>query len=190
MAKGSQSHVALVRFLDDVRRTLTRLQLAHPARWRVRGVSDEEVRDTLLLRILEAATDEPSIIERSDVAFALIRTELATLRRRFRLHVTTLDFNEVAVVERAPSQEEQLGELEHERALSEAAERAEATLSRPQRKWLSAMKLAARGGGFFASSQELNLAAASRACGQHRSSAQRALGSLKAHFSRELERAK
>ena len=115
---------------------------------------------------------------------------IAALRRRFRLPVTTLDFNEVAVAERSPTQEEQLGDLEHERALSEAAQRAEETLSRPQRKWLSAMKLAARGGGFFASSQEPNLAAASRACGQHRSSAQRAFGSLKAHFSRELARRK
>lgn len=188
MAKGSQADGALVRFLDDSGRMLRRLQAAHPARWRVRGVSEEEVRDTLLLRLLEAAVADPSVIERRDVAFALIQTELAALRHRFRLPVTPLDFNEVAVAERAPTQEEQLGELEHERALREAAARAEATLSRPQRKWLSAMKLAARGGGFFASSQELNLAAASRACGQHRSSAQRAFGSLKAHFSRELTR--
>ncbi len=178
----------LVRFLDGWQRGLKRLQRAHPARWRVRGMSDEEVRDALLLALFEAARAEPSLLLRRDAAFEHVRRELSSLRRRFRLAVTPVDFGELRLAERASSQEEQLAELQAERQRDRACARAESTLSRPQRQWLAAMKLAAEASGFFAASDELNLAAAARVRGLHRSSAQRAYVSLCAHFCAELAR--
>jgi hypothetical protein len=71
-----------------------------------------------------------------------------------------------------------------------AQQRAEQALSRPQRQWLSALKLSARAGGFFESSAEPNLSAASRVLGRNRSSAQRAYGELQTRFGRELQRLK
>lgn len=165
-----------------------RLQRSRPARWRVRGWSDEETRDALLLALFEAAREDASLIEQRDAAFERLTRELSALRARFRLPVTPVDFREVVLAERAPNQEDRLDELQLESVRRRAAARAEATLSRPQRRWLSAMKFAARSGGFFAASSELNLASAARARGLHRSSAQRAYASLRAHFSRELER--
>jgi hypothetical protein len=179
---------ALVGFFDAWQRSLTRLQRAQPARWRVRGLSDEEVRDALSLALFEAAREDARLIERREAAFERLTRELSALRARFRLQITPVDFREVVLAERAPSQEDRLDELQLEGVRQRAAARAEATLSRPQRQWLSAMKLAARGGGFFAASSELNLASAARVRGLHRSSAQRAYVSLQAHFSRELER--
>ena len=82
-------------------------------------------------------------------------------------------------------------ELQSEACRGLAAARAQSQLSRPQRRWLAAMKLAANGGGaFFKASQELNLSAAARVLQKNRSSAQRAYRELQAQFSRELQRLK
>jgi hypothetical protein len=45
---------ALVAYEAKWQRKLAKLQRAFPARWRVAGLSDEEVRDLLTLRLLEA----------------------------------------------------------------------------------------------------------------------------------------
>src|SRR5689334_11876610 len=45
---------ALVSYEAKWQRKLRRLQQAYPARWRVPGLSDEEVRDILTLRLIEA----------------------------------------------------------------------------------------------------------------------------------------
>lgn len=91
------------------------------------------------------------------------------------------------VVDRAPTFEERTLEVEHEALLARASERAHETITGPQRRWLSAMKLAARFGEFFESSDRLNLSAASRILGKHRSSATRAYKELQEHFQDELE---
>lgn len=79
---------------------------------------------------------------------------------------------------------------ESERLFSVAGQRAEQSLSRPQRRWLAALKLSARSGGFFQASAKPNLSAASRVLGKNRASAQRAYRELQARFSRELSRQK
>jgi hypothetical protein len=81
-------------------------------------------------------------------------------------------------------------DLESDACRRLAADNAQRQLSRPQRRWLAALKLAANCGGFFASSDELNLSAASRVLQKHRSSAQRAYRELETQFQRELERLK
>jgi hypothetical protein len=191
MAKPpSPNDRVLIRLLDAWSASLRRLQAAHPARWRVSGLSDDEVRDTLLLALFEAARNDPQLCDRYDDALALLKAELSALRRRFRLPIVTMDLFDSIQRERGPNQEDALAELEEGRLLDRAAARAEGSLSRPQRQWLAAMKLAARSGGFFATSHTLNLASASRARGLHRSSAARAFSSLQAHFARELSRTK
>jgi hypothetical protein len=50
------------------------------------------------------------------------------------------------------------------------------------------LKLSARSGGFFESSAEPNLSAASRVLGKNRSSAQRAYRELQTRFTAELSR--
>ena len=47
------SDAALVRYEAKWQRKLARLQRAHPERWRVPGLSPEEVRDALTLRLIE-----------------------------------------------------------------------------------------------------------------------------------------
>jgi hypothetical protein len=110
----------------------------------------------------------------------------AALRRSFRLEATPVDAFDL-VVDRAPTFEERTLEVEHEALLARASERAHETITGPQRRWLSAMKLAARFGEFFESSDRLNLSAASRILGKHRSSATRAYKELQEHFQDELE---
>ena len=118
----------------------------------------------------------------------VIKDHLAVLKRSFRLGAVATDFREEPARERAPSQEEQLLEHQADARRRLASERAYGQLSRPQRRWLAAMKLSANCGEFFASSGELNLSAASRVLQRHRSSAQRAYRELKEQFRRELTR--
>lgn len=179
---------ALVAYEAKWKKALARLQRSHPSRWHVPGLSDDEVRDLLTLRLVEA-------LRRADVAelnheqrperpwgLSLMLRELRALRRAFKLEVTTTDLRQVPLASRAATQEEQLlsSEEERERALAQAD--AEGELSRPQRRWLAAFKLSARSGGFFESSAEPNLSAASRVLGKDRSSAQRAYRELQTRF--------
>jgi hypothetical protein len=156
---------------------IRRMQRAHPARWHVRGWSDEEVRDDLTLRVLEHATCDETAIERA------VRERLNELRRTFRLRV-----HAVAATpswRNVPSDEERFIEREGDVARKSAGDRAERRLGAPQRKWLGAMRVAAERGEFFASSDDLNLSAAARVLGRDRSAAKRAWDVLRARFARE-----
>lgn len=177
---------ALVDYLRKWEGRLAYLQRTYPQRWRVPGLSAEEVRDALTLRLLETLREDP---ERGDErALGVARRHLGALRKSFRLAATPVDFNDAPVAERALTQEERCLELEATGRRAVAQERAEGALNRPQRRWLTAMKMAAARGEFFAASDDLNLSAASRLLGKNRSSAQRAYRELQRRFEDELRR--
>jgi hypothetical protein len=180
---------ALVTYLASWHRSLTRLQRAYPARWHVPGLSDEEVRDALTLKLLEVVRSEPRAeLPDRTAALRILRRQLATLKKSFRLGATPTDFNETSLPQREAGEEARWLELEADACRAEAAAAARARLSSPQRRWLAAFKLAANGGAFFGASDEPNLSAASRVIGRHRSSAQRAYQELQAQFQHERSR--
>jgi hypothetical protein len=190
--RATTSDAALIDYQRTWERRLARLQRAHPARWRVPGLSEDEVRDALTLRLLEAIRALPEVQPqhcRPGKAWGLCVAldELAGLRRRFRLAATPTDFGEAPVAERAPTQEEHCLEVEADGLRTRAAERARRQLNQPQRRWFEALNLAASDGQFFQSSDRLNLSAASRQLGKNRSSAQRAYHALQTCFRRELD---
>lgn len=191
LAKGDDA--ALVRYVRRWTRAITCWQRVHPARWAVPGLSPEEVRDALSLRLWEALAAGPV----GELAYCrvgrawglvVVASELRSLRRRFRLAATSVDFWATPVPERAPNQEECWLELEAERCRVLARRRALNRLTPALETWLDTFEAAARGGEFFCSSQALNLSAASRALGKNRSSALRAYRQLEHEFQRELER--
>jgi len=184
---------ALVRYLNQWQRKLSRLQRRYPERWCVPGLSDEEVRDLLTLRLFEvvrAADTSTRQLQQPGKEWGLLvlRQGLGELHRNFKLRVTPGEINEAPAYRHAPNQEEQWLEEEAEQGRMRAQARAEGGLSVPQRRWLAALKLSARAGAFFAASDEPNLSAASRLLGKSRSSAQRAYQELKTRFGREFER--
>jgi hypothetical protein len=184
---------ALVAYEAKWQRKLRRLQQRFPARWRVAGLSDEEVRDILTLRLIEAVRqgkpDELALARPGrEWGLLIVQRELRALLRAFKLPAIPVDFRQMPVVQRELDQEEQLLQSEAARLFSVAQQRAEQGLTRPQRQWLAALKLSARAGCFFEASAEPNLSAASRVLGKNRSSAQRAYHELQARFARELAR--
>ncbi len=185
--------LALVAYQSKWQRRLRRLQQGFPERWRVPGLSDEEVVDRLTLRLIEAVR-HPTAVEQElrrpgrEWGLLIARIELRALRKTFRLATVPVDFAAAVCEGRAPSQEESFFELETEHGRRLAQARAEERLSRPQRRWLSALKLSALAGDFFAASAEPNLSAAARLLGKNRSSAQRSYRELQLRFRRELER--
>ncbi|HTV18581.1 MAG TPA: hypothetical protein VMG12_07925 [Polyangiaceae bacterium] len=188
-----QNSAELVRYQAGWDARLARLQRAHPGRWRVPGLSDDEVRDAITLRLIELLVagpgpELPPGRPGQPWALCVAQRHLANLRRSFRLAATPTSFDTTVVVERAPSQEERCLELEADERRASASANAERQLNRPQRRWLAAMQHAAAEGHFFHSSDELNLSAASRQLGKNRSSAQRAYRALEARFRRELGR--
>jgi hypothetical protein len=192
-ARARSSGSELLGYQRAWERTLARLQRAHPQRWCVPGLSDDEVRDAITLRLIELVVappggEPPRGRPGKRWGLCLAQRELGVLRRSFRLAATPTDFTEAAPHDRAPNQEDACIELEADRQRALAEQRAEQQLSRPQRRWLDAMRLAASAGEFFASSNQLNLSAASRELGRNRSSAQRAYQALQARFQRELGR--
>jgi hypothetical protein len=186
---------ALVQYEAKWQRKLRRLQRRFPERWRVAGLSDEEVRDILTLRLIEAvrqASPEELALARPGREWGLliVQREQRALRRAFKLPSIPVDFSQAPATLQVFDQEERLLAEESERLFLLAGQRAEQSLSRPQRRWLAALKLSARSDGFFQASAEPNLSAASRVLGKNRSSAQRAYRELQARFSRELSREK
>jgi len=182
----------LVRYQEAWERRLARLQRAHPQRWHVPGLSDDEVRDALTLHLIELIVAPPGGEPPPGRAgqcwgLCMAREQLSALRRSFRLAATPTDFEASPARDRAESQEERCLELEGEQRRSVARARAERQLNQPQRRWLAAMQHAAAEGHFFQTSDDLNLSAASRALGKNRSSALRAYRSLEECFRRELE---
>ena len=184
---------ALVAYEAKWQRKLAKLQRAFPARWHVAGLSDEEVRDLLTLRLLETvrrADGEELALARPGREWGLLiaQRELRALRKGFRLDVVLADLGEARVPCHEASQEDAW--LEHEAAQNRglAQARAEQGLSKPQRRWLGAFKASAEQGAFFEASAEPNLSEPSRALGKHRSSALRAYRELQARFCAELAR--
>jgi hypothetical protein len=192
---AAHDDAALVAYQAKWQRRLRRLQQRFPERWRVAGLSDEEVRDFLTLRLLEAVR-QPTPAELALVrpgkewGLLIAQREKQKLRKTFRIRIFTSEASESLSQVLAPSQEQRWldDEAEQGRALAQA--RAEQQLSRGQRRWLAALKLSARAGEFFESSAEPNLSAAARLLGKNRSSAQRSYRELQARFSRELSRLK
>jgi len=184
---------ALVRYLRKWDASLARLQRSHRARWSVRGVSEEEVRDILtlfLMEVLRGPREAFATYERAGKEWALcvMRVRLAELRRNHRLCETPMEFDDAPLLPRPPDQEARCLVEEDDALRADARGRAEARLSRPQRQWLAAMKMAANQGAFFKTSDDLNLSAASRILGKNRSSATRAYKELQEIFERERDR--
>lgn len=158
---------------------IARMQRRHPARWAVRGWSPEEVRDALTLALVEQPREEP---------LDVVRARLEELRRANRLDVRVAEIPDAPA--RLPSratEEERLIEAEARDLRAAARARAEASLTRPQRRWYAAMRMAASAGAFFEASDALNLSAAARLLDRNRSSATRAYEELQTAFRRELE---
>ncbi len=183
---------ALVRYERKWALRLAKLQLAHPGRWRVPGLSDEELRDELTLRLLEALRTQPdggAEVEappEKEWGLAFLELELRRLRAKFKLKIVLED--PVFAFERGPDEEARMLEQESARLYALAGESAERCLTRPQQRWLAALKMSARSGAFFEASGKPNLAAASRLLDKNRSSALRAFEELSRRFTRELEK--
>jgi hypothetical protein len=180
---------ALVAYESKWRRRLVRLLRRHPARWRLPGLSDEELIDELLLRLLAAVrtgTREPA--ERTDGQWSLrfLAREQRKMRRAFRLDVVLAAPADAPGFGLEPrSAEDLLLEEEHASLRSRATAQAEASLSRPQRRWLAAMKMSANAGAFFEASGKPNLSEAARLLDRNRSSATRAFEELQGRFAHE-----
>ena len=67
----------LAAFVATWNAKLRRFQRAHPARWHVRGWSDDEVRDAITLRLIESHAE----VTTEEVAWSVARARLAELRR-------------------------------------------------------------------------------------------------------------
>jgi hypothetical protein len=110
------------------------------------------------------------------------------LRKDYRLRVVVADLEPLLDRGTEVTDEARCIEEESRRLLGIARQRAEAGLSAPQRRWLSAMKMSANSGAFFATSGRPNLSAASRLLDRDRSSAQRAFAEIQERFARERRR--
>ncbi len=134
---------------------LTRLTKRYPERLSVPGLTHAEVRDMSSLRLLELVrTDDESC----DVwakpgrewGLAVVQFHVRELRRQFRLHAEPMDFREpLPVMGRESDHEERFLEMESEQCRWSAQRRAEDALTRPQRAWLAALKLAANSAEFL-----------------------------------------
>lgn len=184
---------ALVAYERKWNLKLRKLQCAHPHRWRVAGLSEEEVRDALTLALMEAVRTQPGEWAKherpgKEWGLSFAQQHLRALRKRFGLRATPTDFTLVGIGQHAPNQEDRWLTLEADHSRALAQQRAEQNLSRPQRQWLAALKMSANAGAFFQTSDLPNLSAAARVLGKDRSSAQRAYRDLQSHFLKELIR--
>jgi hypothetical protein len=185
---------ALVAYEAKWARKLRKLQRSHPERWQVPGLSQEEVRDLLTLRLIESVRGDrpaPSMRRSAGKEWGLLlaEQELQSLRKKFRLRAVPIDFRASPPPARhAPSHEELWLDAEAEAIRATARRRAEQGLNRSQRRWLAALARSAEAGTFFKTSAEPNLSAASRLLGRDRSSAQRAYRQLQRRFGAELRR--
>ncbi|MFZ5892710.1 MAG: hypothetical protein ACOY0T_16745 [Myxococcota bacterium] len=183
------SDAALVAYERKWGHRLAKLQRVHPARWNVPGLSAEELRDELTLRLIDTLRTAPAELEQyeragREWALSFFSGQRAQLRKAFRIDVAPADIS--CVCERVDDQEERLIAHQSAELLGLARSRAERSLSRPQRRWFAAMKMSANAGSFFEASGKLNLAAVSRLLDKNRSSALRAFRELEQHFTREL----
>ena len=188
---ATRSDIALVAYQAKWSQRLRRLQLAQPKRWSVRGLSAEELHAELTLALIELIMEGQEQFERYERAgrefgFSFMASARSSMRRKYRLRVVLTEAE--LTFDPEPTHEERLIEDELQSAVRLASATAERSLSRPQRRWLSAMKLSAHVGGFFESSGRLNLASASRLLGKNRSSAQRAFSEIRRHFQAEFDK--
>lgn len=174
----------------DVR--LRRMARRHPERFYAPGLSAEEVRDTLTLELVSAVRsperDAEFTLPGKEWGLLVVTTELRELRRRFRLEVETVDFRMLTLQRNEPTQEERWLEREAEVCQEESTKAAVQRLTASERQWFAALRLAARQGQFFETSDRPNLSAASRVLGKDRSSAHRAYREIQVHFQAELRR--
>ena len=161
-------------------RKLRKLQKAHPERWSVSGLSQEEVRDSLTLRLIESLREdeqETSVGPIPGKEYALVvQRELRAMRKRFRVRAVPVDFRAVdlraaaAPARHTASHEDLWLEAEAGAVRASAQRRAELCLSGPQRQWLAALRDSAEAGTvFFKASTKPNLSAASRLLGKNHS---------------------
>ncbi len=190
-AAAAKDDAALVAYEAAWRRRLARMVRRHPARWHVPGWSAEEVMDELLLRLVVAVREgarEPAPRQGKEWSLLFLAAARRELRRRFRLETVVVEGTVPARRPgRTPTAEEHVLDAEDATLRERARISAEASLTRPQRRWLAAMKLSANGGGFFAASGDVNLAAAARVLDRDRSSATRAFAELQRTFARARE---
>src|SRR5882757_4103964 len=90
---------ALVAYEAKWRRKLRRLQRTFPERWRVAGLSDDEVCDLVTLSLIEALRNpEPGVwnLARPGKEWGLLvaRQRLSALRKSFKLGATPVGFSE------------------------------------------------------------------------------------------------
>jgi hypothetical protein len=132
---------ALVAYERKWRARLVRLQRAHRSRWRVPALSDEEVRDELLLRLVDAVRTKPEerarhVHAHKEWGLAFLEHARRELRGGFRLEIVPTDVTPLPFgLDRAPTEEERLIDEQHEAARKLARDRAETALSKPQRRW-------------------------------------------------------
>ncbi|HET9929310.1 MAG TPA: hypothetical protein VFQ35_01425 [Polyangiaceae bacterium] len=186
-----RSDAALVTYEAKWSARLERMQRTQPGRWSVREFSAEELRAELTLSLIElviARDDEFERYERAgrEFGFSFLLSARAALRRKYRLRVELTE--PTVLADPVPTLEERLIAEQTRAVLGLAGAAAERALSRPQRRWLSALKLSANAGAFFESSGRVNLAAASRLLQKNRSSAKRAFAELQRQFQAELEK--
>ena len=188
---AASDDAALVAYEAKWRGRLERLQRVHRGRWRVPGLSEEEVRDQLTLGLIEAVRvlpeGEPGRAGK-EWGLVVLRGRLRALRRSFRLDTVCASVDDPPLLSRPRSFEEQFLEREADMARDLARERAQRSLSRTQRRWLDAFERSVSAGAIFEASQQPNLSAAARLLGKDRSSAQRAYRELQSCFMREQER--
>ncbi len=181
---------ALVAYERHWAKRLRRLQRAHPARWRIAGLSAEEVVDVLTLHLIEGVRDGAAMAlqGRPGREWGLLRAEahVRTLRRTFRLDATPVDLRAAPIVARTLDPEALWVEAEAERSLGAARSAAERALASNQRAWLDALRATVTEGEVFAASGKPNLTAASRRVGMNRSSALRAYRNLQQIFTAAL----
>lgn len=166
---------------------LSRWQRTRAERWTLYGLSPEELHAELSLRLIAELRSNPRDFEGYERAgrewgLTFLVRQRSVLRQQFRLKVALVEAPQWSTLQ---SQEDVLIAEESTRLLEIASERAEHALSRPQRRWLSALKLSANAGHFFDASGKPNLAAASRLLEKNRSSAQRAFAELHCRFDAE-----
>lgn len=189
VTRALEDDAALVAYEAKWVRRLKRLFAAHPSRWCLPGLSEEELIGELTLRLIDAIRSRSPELEEHHRAgrewgLTFLARARQAIRKGFRLDVVVADL--APILDRSrPDEEEAYAAREEEALDAMAKERAEGSLRRPQRRWLAAMKMTANAGAFFESSGKLNLAAAARMIDKDRSSAVRAFGELREHFNRE-----
>jgi len=191
--RALENDQSLLEYVQKWNVAVQRLQRTRPAQWRVSGLSDEEVRDAVTLRLLEILRLQPAgfrELSQPGMAWGLVvaRSVLSALRARFRVQIQPTDFTHLTLPTRAVTQEEQCLELEAEGCRTIAAARARQGLSRLQNRWLEALEKSAQRGESFENGERVNVSAASRALGRHRSSGQRVYRELCGRYRRELAR--